>query len=435
MPTSKSFSFTQNLGRSHIFSRLDHPPRRDPQGALRTSLPSDLFSLIRTETSVLQDLFVQEGKSPSSKEAHEALTTLMGHVQQVHESNSQMHLHPASLEDCCAAANDCMRMAENMEKYIEDVREDPGIELDASELIRVWSQDAVAAAGRTQVFTSRQVQSAAEDFFSKEWEEEWTRNEVSLGVVETFDTMLNEVEDYLASDYLYHKAVGMSVKALICFYIRCVVNKADKVLRRNRNRVRFIQEDMLPFQNHQRALRRMADDIAIFKEFCERRCEGSGVLRRVAFEEMYILDLIRESLGATELDSLESFILVLHKRTGADMLVTRYFVGDLWTLMIEQQHKSEVQKTVQELHPDLVMLTKGLKERAKPVNDDLVHMDLGHMLKAIYEDRVAQGVVPACYPCLPKIPLEGGDILLPEHIRLVTRKVEEMKYFAKRWKK
>ena len=330
-------------------------------------------------------------------------------------------------------------MAENMEALVEELPD--GMD-DAAELIRVWSMDAVAAAGRTQVFSSREVQAVVgNDYFSPAWEDEWTRNEVSWNVVEVFDAMLQQVEESLASEYLYHKAVGMAVKALVCFYIRSLVNKADTVLRKRRNRVRFLQGDAAaPFQNHQRALRRMADDITIFKEFFERKCEGSPVLRRIAFEELYILDLIHESLEATELESLESFILVLHKRTGADLLVTRYFVGDLWTLMMHQQRKGQVQKTVQGLHPDLVMVTKGMQERARaPTIDELVHMDLGHMLKAMYEDRVAQGVVPACYPCLPKIPLEAGgdgrdddEEIVAEHIRAVTRKMEELKWFAKR---
>jgi hypothetical protein len=52
----------------------------------------------------------------------------------------------------------------------------------------------------------------------------------------------------------------------------------------------------------------------------------------------------------------------------------------------------------------------------------------------LYEDRVAQGILPACWACLPKVETEG-DAIVAEQIRNLTRKMVEMKWGMKESRK
>jgi hypothetical protein len=54
------------------------------------------------------------------------------------------------------------------------------------------------------------------------------------------------------------------------------------------------------------------------------------------------------------------------------------------------------------------------------------------MLKVMYEDRLAQGVLPACWTCLPKVEAEADDIVVKQ-IRSITRKMAELK--SMKWPK
>ena len=128
-------------------------------------------------------------------------------------------------------------------------------------------------------------------------------------------------------------------------------------------------ERYLPFQNKRRSLLRMKEDISTLQQFFRDKTKcltktsndddnvefhtdkmkdtisSSSTLVRIVSNELWILEVIYECISTTAeanptkkasshdivdnsmddlLSSLESFIVVLHKRTGGNALVTRF---------------------------------------------------------------------------------------------------------------
>jgi hypothetical protein len=412
---------------------------------LTTSLVEDVFTLLHTECSVLADLLKAEGLRDTRSGAvvyADGLAHVLRSLQQTHINCRLLFL--STLADCCAAANDFRRMSDSMERFAASAltmfpclpnESLEALQQRAGDLVTVFSQDAVFAAERTQLFMMREVNatSIGTDYFSSAWEDDWTNNEVTLQLSDIFDEYMRRIQKWLGNDYLYHKALVIAANAMICFYIRCLINKADSVTRRRRNRERFhLPGETLPFNNHQRALRRLADDIGIMKEVFVEKAGSNVTSRRIIHDDIYILELICECLGATDIDSVESFIVVIHKQTGADALVTRYFVGDLWMLMLHRHARSFIRQTLLALKEDLQMVSKEMEEREPRKDEELSFVRLDAMLKVMYEDRLAQGVLPACWTCLPKVETEADDIVVKQ-IRSITRKMAELK--SMKWPK
>jgi hypothetical protein len=416
---------------------------------LSTSLAEDVFSLLHAEASVLANYIAGGDGLGLPTDSRTGACIFVDGVQHVflvlkQTQISQRLLFLTTIEDACAFANDCLRMSERMETFLNEVTTMVSSLSDHSDLsasmleegnvlVTLFSQDAVMAAERTQVFIMRAVQSTsiASDFFSRAWEDDWTRNEVSLSMVNIFDEYLTRTKRYLGNDYMYHKAVVISAKAMICFYIRCLVNKADSVTRRRRNRARIgLPGERQPFRRHSRALRRLADDIQVMKDFFMEKAAGNATLLRIITNDMGILELIHECLDTEDAESLESFIVVIHKRTGADPLVTRYFVGDLWMLTTHKRGHTYIHNAVEQLQPDLHMVTTRMKEQSAYSDDELTFVRVDDMLKVLYEDRVAHGILPACYACLPKVETEGNEVVAKQ-IRVLTRKMVEMQWGKK----
>lgn len=436
---------SQSLSSSHHNYRVEHNRLRSAKfGSLSTTLAEDVFSLLRAEANVLVDYIVGDAKLPSDSRTGACLfVDGIEHVFQVLKQSqmSSRLCFLTTLEDCAAAANDFFRMSELMEVFLgELLKMIPSLSVNSdlsasvlqegNVLITLFTQDAVMAAERTQVFIMRAVQSTSisSDFFSLAWENDWTQNEVSFSMVAIFDEYLIRTKRYLANDFLYHKAVAMSARAMTCFYIRCLINKADSVTRRRRNRERVgLHGERQPFQCHARAQRRLGDDIKVMINFFRESSGGDVTLLRIIANEMHILELIRECLGTEDAESLKSFIVVIHKRTGTDPLVTRYFVGDLWILTAHKRGRANIQKAVQQLQPDLQMVTARMKHQSFCSYDELSFVRLDNMLKVLYEDRVAQGMLPACWACLPKVETEGNEVVAKQ-IRNLTRKMVEMKW-------
>jgi hypothetical protein len=418
-----------------------HRIRSDTNGSLSTSLAEDVFSLLHTEAKVLASYLIESDIGGTSRTGaclfvdgiHHLLRTLE------HAQARNRLLFLTTLEDTCAAANDFARMSVSMERFLNDAQlmlpsvkaNDDLLERlgqDGTKLVTLFSLDAVMASERTQVFIMRAVQrtSIASDYFSPNWECEWTQNEVTEQMVGIFDEYLSRMERYFGNAYLYSKALVVAAKAMTCFYVRCLIDKADSVTRRRRNRERIgLPGEQQPFQSQSRALRRISDDIKTMQALFRERSAGNATLVRIIANEMHVLELIHECLDTDDAPSLESFIVVIHKRTGADPLVTRYFVGDLWMLTAHKRGRKYIQKAVEQLQPDLKMVTSGMKEQRKHCENEVSFARLDEMLKTLYEDRVAQGLLPACWACLPKVETEG-DKVVARRIRDFTRKVAEL---------
>lgn len=413
---------------------------------LSTSLVEDVFSLLYAEAGVLANFIIGSEIGAGSRTGAVLFVDGMQHIFNVlkQTQTSCRLLYLTTLEDSCAAANDFFRMSELMEAFLlklatflpslcEHSDLDSSLQQDGNLIVTLFSQDAVMAAERTQVFILRAVAvtTIASDYFSPAWEEDWTRNEVTLSMVGIFNEYLTLTRRYLGNDYLYHKAVVIAAKAMTCFYIRCLVNKADSVTRRRRNRERIgLPGERHPFRSHPRAVRRLGDDIKVMQNCFQERSGGNTTLKRVIANELSILELIHECLDTEDAASLESFIVVIHKRTGADPLVTRFFVSDLWMLMTHKRARAYVQDAVQHLQPDLQMVTSSMKSQSDSSGDEVSFVQIEYMLKVLYEDRVAQGVLPACWVCLPKVDDEGNEAVAKQ-IRNLTRKVAELQWGKK----
>ena len=300
----------------------------------------------------------------------------------------------------------------------------------AADLVLLFSQDAVLAAEQVQLFCMRSIHrsSIRGDLFSVSWEEDWTHNEVAVAMVHTFDDYLTDCRAYLATGFLYQKAIVVSAKAAVCCYVRCLIEKADAATRRRRNRDR-VSAERNPFRSRKRALIRMQDDIdIIIRDFFRDKVKDSPASLRIVASETFILSLIHECLCVTDLASLETFIVVIHKRTGADALVTTDFVGDLWLLVAHQSGKRQIDRALAVLGPDLRMVSDGMKQQSPANNStEMSFACLSDMLRVMYEDRIAQGVLPICWPFLPKVHAAGNEVVA-EKIRVFTRNIAELRW-------
>lgn len=452
------FSFVSHLTIQFLSFRVEHTAylltnNHHQTGVLSTSLPEDVFSLLHNEVKVLSNFLLQKTSDDDIHHRHhetlfaDGIQHMLQELRQQQTSNRFMFL--TTLQDSCAAANDFLRMSESLERFLEHLENTvlfwkqesksmigPGQWMQlGSDLVALYSQDAVMAAERTQLFIMRSIQktSIAADYFSSAWETEWTENDVTLSMLHIFEETLTKARRYIASDYLFSKALVISCKAMICFYVRCLINKADSVTKRRRNRERIgMPGEKEPFQNHSKAIRRMTDDISIMKRFFRRQCQTDGpIVQRIIDDDLGVLEVILECVGAKDVESLESFIVVIHKRTGADPLVTAYFVADLWMLTTNDHTRTSIRRTLELLQPDLQMVTTRMNEgNSKKKQDEFAFVRLDQMLKTMYEDRIAQGILPACWACLPKVE-NGGDPVVTKHIRSLTRKVAELKILKK----
>lgn len=433
------------------YVRTEHTCHKSTSGTLTTSLAEDVLSLVQTQRSVVWG-FLESSEllrtEAGEKLLEDAMVFLLSHLKESQVRHRLVFL--TTLEDACAAANDFLRMSEQTEGFLCDLyqkymplassnahRSTPNSTLQqlGESLVSQFSQDAVYAAERTQVFIVRSVQqqtSIPVDLFSKSWEDDWTHNEVIVRLVKIFDTHLVNVQRYLANNYLFQKTLLISARAMVCFYIRCLVQKADMVGRHKHHLPgKIMGKSEKPFRSPKRALIRIRDDICIMSDFYERKAGGNLTLLRMIRNEFGSLEVIRECLGATDSVSLESFIVVIHKRTGADCLVTRHFVGDLVVLMARQfqQKNGSIKHTFDQLQPDLQMVTTRMKEhQPEKVDSEISFVRLDEMLKALYEDRIVQGLMPICWTCLPKdIVQDCDESVVTRRIRKLTRNVAELR--------
>lgn len=363
-----------------------------------------------------------------------------------HISHNQRSMRPYFLyqgvDECCAAANDFWRMSEQLDDFVTTWAAKPSLfaaddesllarttlQSEGATLVASLLQDAVLAAEHIQAILMRKVNrtSIPADLFCLAWEDDWTHNEVMMELLQIFDVDLARAETFMSSEHLYHKTLTACCKSIVCFYIRCLVQKADSVSLRRRHRERAGRVgEKQPFQSPDRALRRMKDDIGLIQQFFREKSTETVALSRILGEEMRILELIHECLAAEDSDSLETFIVVLHKRTGADGLVTRHFVSDLWLLVQREEYGRKLRQTISTLEPDLKMVSAGIQERlaSRPVDNSYIRVD--QMLKALYEDRIAQGLLPVCFACLPKTGEEGTQVVA-NRIRVLSRKLVEL---------
>lgn len=400
---------------------------------LSTSLAEDVVSLVGTQLAVLQS-FLLSSQLSGSKAGQALLDDGLGFILR-HLCGTQRRLRPVfltTLEGCCEAANDFLRMSEKMDDLLQQQHCKPGplsnsVVGDWSEFVNLLSQDAVFAAERSHIFIMQAINRTRLpiDLFSVSWEDEWTHNEVAWKLVDAVDAHLRLVAQFLGSDLLFPKVVVTACKATMNFYIRCLVEKADAVSKRRRHHDRWhCLGERRPFQHPKRALIRMMGDIRVLKDYFLGKVQGNATVARIISNEVYVLELIHECLDANDQDFLENFIVVIHKRTGGDTLVTQHFLGDLFLLMDQQR---QLQHTVGLLQQDLHMISQRMRERTPTKKEEFSLVRLDEMLRALYEDRIVQGTLPLCWTCLPKIEAEDGSEVVSAKIRAITRGLADIR--------
>ena len=125
---------------------------------------------------------------------------------------------------------------------------------------------------------------------------------------------------------------------------------------------------MVAFMSSSRSTGRMNYDIEVLREYFGNIAKDIPSLGRVVDTQFSVFELLLEcmwlAVGQTssEKNNLEEFVVVVHKRTGADSQVTRHFLSDLWLLMGTKNQHQVVEETIRMMDADLQLLSARLKE-------------------------------------------------------------------------
>lgn len=401
-------------------------------GVITTSLAEDIFFLVDVQLNVLHD-FLQEAGILNSDSGEDVIEDGLLAIFRCIWAEQTRHRYTflTSFDLCCATANDFFRMMTKIEdlmtileqKYpflewnaLEGDTKTEVIRREAHDLATLFVGDAVYAAQSAHLFVMRSVRESTVDkeLFSRDWEDRYTHNEVIIAMIRVFEEYNNDLQNFLCNEYLYHKVVVALVRGTVCYYVQTLLKKASYVRNKSSRKLahKFKSEEQrrreLPLECPARALCRMMYDIRILQDYFQKISKDSTPLTRVVANEMNILTVIHEFLGLavghTGLDSLEEFIVVLHKRTGADWDVTRHFLSDLWSL--SNPHESHEQKrisvTMALLKAELDMVTERMKENAKkPMPKSKkegkeIPPKIEEMLRDFYDDRIWQEKISGC---------------------------------------
>jgi hypothetical protein len=415
-------------------------------GILSTPLPEDIFTLVDAQLTLLDEFL--SATSLTMTDTGNAITVdaLLSifrilYYKQSHYAYDSLFLR--DFDSCIARSNDYWRMAKKTDRMIHDLskeryphlnwnstkskmrkrkkkmepewdRSTNLVEQKASNLVDLFTSDAIQASQRTAIYIIKAIQQSdiPREFFSRHWEE-LTNNEVAKYTVRVYGDYLSDIKQTLESEYLYQKIVCTLIRCTVCFYIKCFILKAERVRRygrrRNSNRIRT---DL--FLSPNRAILRMTHDIEVFQKFFLRISEGSTTLERIATNECSVLNVLflecmAYAAGQSGADSLEEFIIVVHKRTGADSDVTRCFLSDIFILMSCKNDHHSVEGTIRKMKEDLDMIKESIEEEQiktlsiQSTKDDSSYFRLDEMLKSIYEDRILQENTVFCGAI-------GGDI-------------------------
>lgn len=235
-------------------------------GVLMTPLCEDVFTLINLQIDVLHYYIV-------SADLFETATGDMILIDNISflfknlwykQRQYRLMIGGDDLEGMCAKANDFFRMAERMEDIVMTLQEryphlswdddndnssdettttttttisntrmkEMNISQQINNLLSLFSTDAVDAAQYIHVYVFRVVNDSniRSDLFSREWEETLTHNQIALSLVATLEDFMADICNFLCNDFLYIKAVDSIVRATICFYVRCLIQKVGFLL-------------------------------------------------------------------------------------------------------------------------------------------------------------------------------------------------------------
>jgi hypothetical protein len=403
-------------------------------GSLFTTLAEDVFTLVHAQLALLDEFLVSANISTTDTGdavIADALLSIFRIMicKQIHYGRTSDFLY--DVDSCIARANDYWLMGEKTTSIMNLISEKHYYHLtwkaeDAKFLLAEWNStanlvkreaskledrmnsDAVEAAHHVAICIIQRIQrlDIPRELFSRHWEEDLTQNEVAEYIVRAYANYLPAMKHLFVSDCLYHKVLITLARCTICFYLKSFIYKACRARRSNpwfdnRNSNKEF------FRSPRKALLRMTYDIDVFRNFFLDQSEGNAALTKIISNEfsafrVLFLESLRYALGQNSPESLKDFIIVVHKRTGADSSTTRHFLSDVFLLMNKRELHHRLRDCIHDMKEDLDRIKGNIDDEtnknlpAHASNAESAFFQLDEMFKAVYEERILQENVEYC---------------------------------------
>jgi hypothetical protein len=160
-------------------------------------------------------------------------------------------------------------------------------------------------------------------------------------------------------DFMLKKAVDAIVRASVLFYIKCLLQKAE---RHNSNSVSFFSDSLL-------ALERMSKDVELIRNYFDEMAENMPALSKVIEREFQVLTTLQELMRiATDISDADAsdFIIVLHKQV-KDINITKFVMGDLWHL-VQPTEERIVRQLTESMEESFITIC--VHDDSKPIKND-----------------------------------------------------------------
>ena len=422
-----------------LIFRMTHPIRSSlTSSSLATALPEDVFALVEAQVTVLGEYInynerENSGSYDMGKVLVDGVSIILHTLQQKHSQFRDLLLD--SLQACIAYANDFLRMLKKVDDLLVRITTTYShldwndsnssaptqrLKEAASNLVALYGRDAVYASQRAANFIIQSRQGyVSEQLFSREWEDVWVHQEVAREMVRSFDSHLSSIHTWLENEYLYHKVVVALVRNTVSFYCLCLIRKAERI-RRSKRKIRMPgkagnrSRTKHCFNSSSRAILRMSYDLETFQEYFNSISSENVALGRAISEELFVMGLVIECMGSAleEGSAVDDFVVVVHKRTGANSDVTRHFLKDIWLLTksspTSNEHSNEQQKidfAVRTMKAELEIISAKVNEkkteRGQQSNGYETAGRLDEVLRQAYEDKIMQEKSSVCGGILP----------------------------------
>lgn len=311
----------------------EHAETTTGQGRIFTSLCEDVFSLAGTQIRTIRERLTRR-----SEALVQAVGVIVRNLYDVQTRERDGFLN--DFESCCRASNDFLRMSEAADGIVSEIRNEtrlsaPVLELveeQSAALIGLYSGDAVYAGQKTHMYIFEPIEEAiAADLFGVDWLDDLTHNQLAWTLVRTLEDFMEDLEAFL-DEFMVQKVVEALISASVVFYIRTLLGKASS---HKSNKESY-------FTDNQKALDRMAGDVATIKDYFDSLSKNMNSLKRVIDREFETLETFQEMIaiaaGLSQSDP-HDFILVLQKRI-RNIQITKLVVGDIYHLVRPAEERS-----------------------------------------------------------------------------------------------
>jgi len=401
-------------------------------GFLCTTLAEDVFTLVYAQLELLDEFLVSSKLTITDAGEAVLVNVLLSIIRiilckQIHYGRSTLFLH--DLDSCIARANDYWRMGEETsgmmlnvsEKYYKHLTwegnhlkkglEEWGfvtslVKQKASNLMDQLNSDAVVASHHVAVCIIQAVQRSdiSHELFSRHWEEDLTNNEVAKYIVRVYANYLSDIKNLFATDCLYHKVLITLTRCTICYYLKSFLLKANRT-RRSSSWIKKNGHEF--FRSPKRALMRMKYDMQVFENFFLSLSGENAALTKIVeheFSSFHVLffECSSYALGENSAETFRDFIIVVHKRIGTNLDITRHFLSDIFTLMRKSQLRYDVKGVVLNMEQELTRIKQNIEGGEKAChsmqerNDVSSYFQLDEMLRLLYEERILQENATFC---------------------------------------